>query len=203
MSRYVTNVPVPVPQPHLPDIQAVESPMNRTGTGFSDTNFSFLDHNHANSNAEPMDVVRLPEQQSSSAYRPWPSTHPNSSILNSIPLPQQKIISKSGVAVPIAITPPLDYALLLLSLAEDYFAIAHGEGSLAGLRQGKGRMQTYYGLIATGLGCLEAVLKVNLPAEGHFNRADLNISSVSDCSPGWRRRCVYDMLRFYMTKRKM
>ena len=149
-----------------------------------------------------MDVVRLPEQQSSSTYRPWPSTHPNSSVLNSIPLPQQKIISKSGVAVPIAITPPLDYTFLLLSLAEDYFAVAHGEGSLAGLRQGKGEMQTYYGLIATGLGCLEAVLKVKLPAVCQFNRAHLNVRSVSDCSPGWRRRCAYDMLRFYMTKRK-
>lgn len=57
-------------------------------------------------------------------------------------------------------TPPLDYQLLLISLAEEYFAAAYSGGSLAALVRRETEMQSYYKLIATGLGCLEAVLKV-------------------------------------------
>ena len=56
--------------------------------------------------------------------------------------------------------PPIDYQLLLLSLAEDYFATAHGKGSLVASHCRKDDLNQYYKLIATGLGCLEAVLKV-------------------------------------------
>lgn len=180
--RFVTGLPF---QGHPSQYQAVDSPM--TGTGFPDGNVPFLDHSYAMSNYEPMDDVRLQEQQLSPASRPWPSAPPNSSISIPIPPAQKKTISKNGVAVPIAATPPLDYTLLLISLAEDYFAAAHGEGSLSALVRGEGEMQAYYGLIATGLGCLEAVLKVGLPAVRHFNGANLNMRSISDYSPGWRR----------------
>lgn len=56
-------------------------------------------------------------------------------------------------------TPPLDYQLLLLSLAEEYFAAAYGYGSIADIARRETEMQTYYKMMATGLGCLEAVLK--------------------------------------------
>ncbi len=56
--------------------------------------------------------------------------------------------------------PPVDYQLLLLSLAEDYFTAAHSEGSIVALRRRHSDTQAYYKLIATGLGCLEAALKV-------------------------------------------
>lgn len=56
--------------------------------------------------------------------------------------------------------PPVDYQLLLLSLAEDYFAAAHGEGSMVALTRRQSDIQAYHKLIATGLGCLEVVLKV-------------------------------------------
>ena len=55
--------------------------------------------------------------------------------------------------------PPLDYQLLLLSLAEEYFAAAYGSGSMAEIVRRERDNQEYYKLIATGLGCLEAVLK--------------------------------------------
>ena len=55
--------------------------------------------------------------------------------------------------------PPLDYQLLLLSLAEEYFAAAYGHGSITDILHRENEMQNYYKLIATGLGCLEAVLK--------------------------------------------
>lgn len=56
--------------------------------------------------------------------------------------------------------PPLDYQVLLLSLAEDYFNAAHGQGSLVALAQRGMEMESYYKLVATGLSCLETVLKV-------------------------------------------
>lgn len=55
--------------------------------------------------------------------------------------------------------PPLDYQILLLSLAEEYFAAAYGCGSMADIVRRERDIQEYYKLIATGLGCLEAVLK--------------------------------------------
>ncbi|CAD6578475.1 MAG: hypothetical protein ASARMPRED_008730 [Alectoria sarmentosa] len=56
-------------------------------------------------------------------------------------------------------TPPLDYQLLLLSLAEEYFAAAYGYGSMANVARRESEMESYYKMMATGLGCLEAVLK--------------------------------------------
>ena len=56
-------------------------------------------------------------------------------------------------------TPPIDYQLLLLSLAEEYFAAAYGLGSIADISRREAKMQSYYKMMATGLGCLEAVLK--------------------------------------------
>lgn len=55
---------------------------------------------------------------------------------------------------------PVDRQLLLISLAEDYFAAAHAGGSkIAGTKR-RSDHEAYYKLIATGLACLEAVLKV-------------------------------------------
>lgn len=70
------------------------------------------------------------------------------------------IPTELNVQGPASATPPLDYQLLLLSLAEDYFAAAHGQGSMVALARREVEMEQYYKLIATGLGCLEAVLKV-------------------------------------------
>ena len=53
---------------------------------------------------------------------------------------------------------PLDYGLLLLSLAEEYFAAAREYISVAPALQRETEMREYYKLVATGLGCLEAVL---------------------------------------------
>jgi hypothetical protein len=59
--------------------------------------------------------------------------------------------------------PSLDYQNLLLCLAEEYFAAAHGIETLDAIFRREMEMQAYYKLIATGLGCLEAVLKVRKP----------------------------------------
>ena len=54
--------------------------------------------------------------------------------------------------------PPLDYQLLLLSLAEEYLAAAYSLGSMAALSQRATEVQDYHRLIATALGCLEGLL---------------------------------------------
>lgn len=64
-------------------------------------------------------------------------------------------------ARPNSSSPSVDYQLLLLSLAEEYFTAANGGESLDAIHRGEMDSQAYYKLIATGLGCLEALLKVN------------------------------------------
>ena len=54
----------------------------------------------------------------------------------------------------------VDYQLLLLSLAEEYFSAAYAHETLDAIYRGEVEMHAYHKLIATGLGCLEALLKV-------------------------------------------
>jgi hypothetical protein len=84
-----------------------------------------------------------------------PSPWQMSGTANSKPLNGSVVSSGAGLR-----PPPVDYQLLLLSLAEDYFTAAHGESSFVALNRRHSDTQAYYKLIATGLGCLEAVLKV-------------------------------------------
>lgn len=77
-----------------------------------------------------------------------------------IPSPHRASTAKAVSEVASQSTaPPLDYQMLLLSLAEDYFAAAHGAGSLLALMRQSDILE-YQKLIATGLSCLEATLKV-------------------------------------------
>ncbi|KAJ5127596.1 hypothetical protein N7448_008375 [Penicillium atrosanguineum] len=55
--------------------------------------------------------------------------------------------------------PPVDYQVLLLSLADEYLNAAHRHGTKMALATRQGDIEGYYKLVATGLGCLEAVLK--------------------------------------------
>lgn len=55
--------------------------------------------------------------------------------------------------------PPIDYQLLLLSLADEYLAAAHGHGMLVALAKREASPDQYYKLVATALGCIESVLQ--------------------------------------------
>ncbi|KAI9677651.1 MAG: hypothetical protein M1817_006606 [Caeruleum heppii] len=55
--------------------------------------------------------------------------------------------------------PAVDHHVLLLSLAEEYLAAAHAQGSTVALTRSGTESDRYHSLVATGLGCLEAVLK--------------------------------------------
>lgn len=98
---------------------------------------------------------------------PYPG-QPRNQMQASIPLPTPtSTIANRHTYPPLHAAPPkatyplIDYQLLLLSLAEDYLAAAHGGGSMAALLQRDGKINEYYKLVSTGLGCLEAVLKVD------------------------------------------
>lgn len=54
----------------------------------------------------------------------------------------------------------IDYSALLLSLADEYFDAAHSQGRSLAISNENDELDEYYKLVATGLGCLEAVLKV-------------------------------------------
>jgi hypothetical protein len=59
--------------------------------------------------------------------------------------------------------PPVDYQVLLLSLADEYLNAAHARGTVTSMATQQTDVEEYYKLVATGLGCLEAVLKVGCP----------------------------------------
>lgn len=73
----------------------------------------------------------------------------------------QQSADKVGKAATANISkPPVDYQVLLLSLADEYLNAAHACGTTTSMASSNTDVEEYYKLIATGLGCLEAVLKV-------------------------------------------
>lgn len=75
--------------------------------------------------------------------------------------PTQPNVEKHWKPTPTKSTkPPVDYQVLLLSLADEYLNAAHARGTTTSLTARETDVEEYYKLVATGLGCLEAVLKV-------------------------------------------
>ena len=66
---------------------------------------------------------------------------------------------QSKISEPATQISHVDRAMLLLSLADEYFANAYSLGSSPGILQEKNIIQDYYKLIAGGLRCLETVLE--------------------------------------------
>lgn len=93
---------------------------------------------------------------------PEPSPELKINMQNHQKRPQQKRQSnQQAVQKPAKSTkPPVDYQVLLLSLADEYLNAAHRHGTKMALATSQADVEEYYKLIATGLGCLEAVLKV-------------------------------------------
>lgn len=56
--------------------------------------------------------------------------------------------------------PHVDYQVLLLALADEYLDAAHSQATLIAVSQDEHETEQYYKLIATGLRCMEALLKV-------------------------------------------
>ena len=72
----------------------------------------------------------------------------------------------------------VDYQVVLLALAEEYFEAAFGAGSNTDYGERERQTDLYFKLIATGLRCLEVVLRV-----GHAHRCEFD---VANCYKQWR-----------------
>ncbi|KAF2146126.1 uncharacterized protein K452DRAFT_219688 [Aplosporella prunicola CBS 121167] len=79
------------------------------------------------------------------------------------PLPKLTATPRQTPTVEVRIPQPapasLDHTQLLLSLADEYIAAAHSIGSRVALARPEAEEDKYYKLMATGLGCMESVLK--------------------------------------------
>lgn len=53
---------------------------------------------------------------------------------------------------------PVDFQLLLLTLADEYLDAAHSQGTTLAVSGQREELEQYFKLVATALGCLEAVL---------------------------------------------
>ncbi|KAJ5902509.1 hypothetical protein N7495_003037 [Penicillium taxi] len=86
---------------------------------------------------------------------------PQISIMSQTPKKQSKkhSVSQSIEKPGKSSKPPVDYQVLLLALADEYLNAAHNQGTKMALFTQQVDVEEYYKLIATGLGCLEAVLK--------------------------------------------
>ncbi|KAI4150214.1 MAG: hypothetical protein LQ341_001147, partial [Variospora aurantia] len=107
-------------------------------------------------------AVLIPGPSPSHSFRnpslPLPSRPPTHSTQRSTstPTPVPRPIAS---AHPVPQSYPIDYQLLLLSLAEDYLATAHGQAFDANFKDRENSLQLYYKLVAAGLACMEAVMK--------------------------------------------
>ena len=119
------------------------------------TNGAFLNQNrNLSKNAYACET-----HQESHGRQKFQGTAAQSSSISSAPgIANAPIVRGEGSA-----RTSIDYQNLLLSLAEEYFAAAHGSETLDAIFRREMDMQSYYKLIETGLGCLEAVLKVCKP----------------------------------------
>ncbi|KAG0160493.1 hypothetical protein PDIDSM_8023 [Penicillium digitatum] len=89
-----------------------------------------------------------------------PKKQPQPQHIEKMRQPSLPNIEKSGKPAPANSTkPPIDYQVLLLSLADEYLNAAHVRGTTTSLTANETDVEEYYKLVATGLGCLEAVLK--------------------------------------------
>ncbi|KAK4997782.1 hypothetical protein LTR66_002873 [Elasticomyces elasticus] len=66
--------------------------------------------------------------------------------------------SNHAASVPPAPETPVDFQVLLLSLAEECIAAAHGMSATLARTQDDAEVERYYQLLATGMGCMESAL---------------------------------------------
>jgi hypothetical protein len=102
--------------------------------------------------AVPQVTILAPSQD----FRP---TSPKPTLKKPQPKKQPSQQSTDKVTKPTK--PPVDYQVLLLSLADEYLNAAHRHGTKTALVTTQVEVEEYYKLVSTGLACLEAVLKVS------------------------------------------
>lgn len=107
------------------------------------------------------------------------------------PPKKQPEVQQSQQAVQKPSKSSIDYQLLLLALADEYLNAAHSQGTLIALSKNEVELEEYYKLVATGLGCLEAVLRVCTPMLAKNCSNSLIVKAykcdrIGDCNHGWK-----------------
>ncbi|EEQ30342.1 75k gamma secalin [Microsporum canis CBS 113480] len=93
--------------------------------------------------------IHKPSKAPSSQSQTRPSPHMSGSKV----LPRQRQGGNDNTK------PAVDYQVLLLALADEYLDAAHSQATLIAVSQDEQEMEQYYKLVATGLRCMEALLK--------------------------------------------
>ena len=129
----------------------------------------YYNHNGRSIDPATKDVNPMYDVKNGATVQHRSSTdiRPLQSVQVVIPSPHRATSTMSATATSrnmdtasVTAVPPLDYQLLLLSLAEDYFAAAYSVDSIRSLLRRQSGIWEYQQLIATGLSCLEASIKV-------------------------------------------
>jgi len=106
------------------------------------------------------------------------------------PQPKKQPSQKTGDKVMKSNKPPVDYQVLLLSLADEYLNAAHRQGTQTALLSHPADVEEYYKLVSTGLGCLEAVLKVSYSSFYPASICQLTVSAELEISTSQRSSCA-------------
>ncbi|KAF7507038.1 hypothetical protein GJ744_010966 [Endocarpon pusillum] len=102
-----------------------------------------------------------PQASIQAPYPPAKGHHDPAAAHHQMLAPRQPTIQVEVPSRPVqeSTASPVDYQILLLSLAEEYLDAAHGTSMLTALSQGDAQLDDYYKLVSTALGCMETVLK--------------------------------------------
>ena len=150
------------------DGQLPQRVSNGARKSYDQTYANRVSPNHISFENKQLDSIRTPTSGVKYPSQPLLQAKVSQSVQVVIPSPIHTL-GHSNVKTPIRPAEPVrtnpsqlsnDHELLLVSLAEDYFTAAHVGGSKAAWMKRQSDVQAYYKLIATGLGCLEAALKV-------------------------------------------
>ncbi|KAH7089804.1 cohesin loading factor-domain-containing protein [Paraphoma chrysanthemicola] len=152
------NYSSPMQQMQPPKIRHVQMPVQRTSNG----GMVQMDgsHDRRSFNGRPAPPPSVPKQvQRSHSHqengpRPQqrtPSTPTQNQHQHRAPLQQQTAPQQRAL--------PADLSVMLLSAADEYIAAARGIGALIVREKREADMRQYYKLMATGLGCMDTVLR--------------------------------------------
>ena len=145
---YAHNGAYPYAQNHVYPRPGVQVQIPRIPSQNSiQTNSQSVNHNGQN---VPVQYAYSTQQSSTSSF----SQTPNLSSLNGYTLQEMSSMPQRAAETSV------DYQLVLLALAEEYFEAAFGANSGTDYRERETQTDLYFKLIATGLRCLEVVLRV-------------------------------------------
>lgn len=111
---------------------------------------------------QPIQPMQLQAQPRPQQKHPRPQQRaPQHAHMSSLPMSDTIKVSPRPIAQPPKpAVPPVDLQVLLLSLADEYIAAARSLGPMVVLAKQEQKLQEYYKLMATGMGCLDAILRV-------------------------------------------